>query len=54
MSYINLEIDMGAVYVELLKLGYSRNYEKGQWDLVSGVKGRSKRGRQDYGSFFRA
>lgn len=36
------------------KAGPFKLYEKGLWDLVTGVKGRSKRGGQDHGSFFRA
>ena len=49
MSYVNLGVDVRVVCVEALELGYSRNYEKGQWGLGKCAKVGSMRGRQDYG-----
>lgn len=47
MSSVNFGVDVGAVCLEALELGYSRNYKKVSGGLIKGVK-QGMKGRQDY------
>lgn len=38
MSSVNFGVDVGAVCLEALELGYSRNYKKSQWRIDQGCE----------------